>query len=172
MKKIVLATMVGATLLAGCASEDTTKVEKNTQPAQKEEKKEKKAYVGDTVTIDNIKVTISQMEKKSQIGDSEYPTKAKGEYLMFNITVENKSKETFTTSDADFALYVNKAKHDASSDVYELNDAFTGGDISPDTRIENKKIMFDVKKGANLKGAYIEFKPNMFMDKSVKIYLK
>lgn len=174
MKKLLLAGVVTATLLTGCGdSSDNAKIEKNTANATKKEEKETKAYVGDTITLDNVKVTFSNMEKAAQIGDAEFPTVAKGEYLILNITIENASKKSITTSSEDFKLYINKAQHSMSEDTYTLDDCFTGGDISPNTKIENKKMIFDIQKGADLKGAYIEWKPNMFDDdKTVKIYLQ
>lgn len=168
---VVAVVLIGGAIFGGGESE---KVEKDkTAEVKKEEKKDNKYYVGDTVKFNGMDINIKSPTITKTAGIPGAEQTANGEYYIFEVTITNTSKEPKTINSDNFHLYVNKAKHDSvvvmMPQGQPQNIMFE--QISPNTSITGL-VVYDVAQGANTKDAYIEFDDNKFdQEQPIKIYL-
>ena len=117
---------------------------------------------GTQATSGDLKITVSNPE--IQICTSDY-SEDKDTYLVFDVSVENKGKDTAYVSSMEFnAVDPNRKQFDGSIVAYPMafsgnckdakNDAFSGGNLMPGSK-DNGKIWIELSKtGSYEKGKW------------------
>jgi len=117
---------------------ESSKSEKAKQP-------EKIAGIGEVVKVGDVEFTVNKTSTAKNVG-GQFGQNAKGTYLLVDVTVTNKGKESITTDSSFFQLLVDGKKYDADSGatIYanEQQDFFLE-QVNPDVSNQGV-VVFDV----------------------------
>ncbi|WP_397538488.1 DUF4352 domain-containing protein [Rummeliibacillus pycnus] len=147
-----IAPMILALFLSACGDTKVKKEEadsstKTEQKAEKKEKKKNKTYkVGETVKVNDVKITIT----KAKIVKPDKNIKPQnGKVLQLNITVKNSSKNKVYVDSSHFTLL----KGGKSQDEYYGGKTPISGDINKGEKLSGI-IKYDVSKKGTYKLIY------------------
>ncbi|MGR9546586.1 DUF4352 domain-containing protein [Priestia megaterium] len=160
--------IVGAALAACGETEVSTKsastetsqtASKETKP-KKEEKKEEIYKIGDTVSINDVEITL---DNPKFVNASSYESSKKGKILSIEITVENNSNEEQFIDCDDFSIYDEngvKVSSYLGFDEYPLSDTVNKG------RTITGHLFYDVPEQGNYE---LVLAPSFVWDNAVDV---
>lgn len=113
--------------------------------AEKPKEVEKQYKIGDTLKVGDVEFTVHGTSQASAIG-GQFGEKAKGKYLVLDVTVTNKGKEELLVDSSFFKLKADGKEYesDTMASVYaNQNTSFFLEKVNPDLSLKGK-VVFDV----------------------------
>ncbi|RSN09142.1 DUF4352 domain-containing protein [Nonomuraea sp. WAC 01424] len=116
-------------------------------------KKLKAPGIGDKVRDDELQFMVTNVERRSSVGNGMFAKTAQGEYVLIYVTVENVGNEGETFSSSSQKLYDTKGREfdtDGSTSALALKDSNSFLEkINPGNKVRGI-LLYDVPKGVKL----------------------
>ncbi|MBY7665036.1 MULTISPECIES: DUF4352 domain-containing protein [Staphylococcus] len=132
--------------------------------------------MGETAKNGDLEVQVNSVETANQVGPSVAPSYPKNSYVVVDVSIKNKGKESLTIDSNMFKLKSDDKTFDAdSAGSLAANQAETGSiknsffleQVNPDSTAEGK-VVFDVSDAvANAKDKKLEISSSLFSSKKV-----
>lgn len=165
------------------SSSQTSKVadSKESKESSSSSEKTEKAYkVGDKVTVGDMEYTVNKLSVTKTVGPTDYPTTAKGTFLVVNLTVKNIGKKSVTVDSSFFKLLDNGKEFSADSsgsmtanqdDTGNISNSFFLQELNPGVELSGN-IAFDVSEDqANSQTTVLQVQTGAFGTQKGKISL-
>jgi hypothetical protein len=178
---IVLASIVGLfiflMIVVPSGGSDATSKPATTAPTEKSPEKKtpapQQAKIGDTLKVGDVEFKVYGKSESTNVG-GEFGQKAKGKYLILNVSVVNRGKEAINIDSSFFKLEVDGKTYDsdAGAGVYANKDAdFFYAQVNPDVELKGN-VVFDVPADILNKDLTLDVQTGVFGTETGQISLK
>lgn len=150
----------------------TATAEASTEEKPKEEVV-KPVGMKEKLQVGEVVFTINKRNKVSSIG-GEYGVKAKGEFLVLDVSVENKGTQALMVDSSFFKLLANGKTYEAddSAGIYANEDMnFFYEEINPDITLKGK-VVFDISPELHKEDLIVQVQTGVFGTETGEINLK
>lgn len=159
---------------------DSKESKESSSSSSSSEKTEKAYKVGDKVTVGDMEYTVNKLSVTKTVGPTDYPTTAKGTFLVVNLTVKNIGKKSVTVDSSFFKLLDNGKEFSADSsgsmtanqdDTGNISNSFFLQELNPGVELSGN-IAFDVSEDqANSQTTVLQVQTGAFGTQKGKISL-
>lgn len=163
---IIFVVLVVIGMASGGSKSTTTKVSENSTNNTQPQEQAKEYKTGDVVKLGDREFTVNTATKQKNIG---YSTAKTGkEYVVVNVTIQNKGKDEVSFNTFDFKIQdVNGAQTSADASSYSLEDSLNSGTLAPNGKITGS-LAFEVPAGTDAK---LLFQPSFWSNDRVVVAL-
>ncbi|GAF14942.1 hypothetical protein JCM19046_3495 [Bacillus sp. JCM 19046] len=128
-----------------------------------EEPADEMVKIGEPLDVNDIIFTVNGYSTTDQIGNQYLNETAKGEFLLFEVSIENKRSEALTMNADYFKLIANGATYESDSmySIYLEDNSIIYESINPGLTLSGV-IPFDVPPGLDLSDAVIQAQTGIF----------
>lgn len=161
-------------------SKESKESSSSSSSSEKAEKAEKAYKVGDKVTVGDMEYTVNKLSVTKTVGPTDFPTTAKGTFLVVNLTVKNIGKKSVTVDSSFFKLLDNGKEFSADSsgsmtanqdDTGNISNSFFLQELNPGVELSGN-IAFDVSEDqANSQTTVLQVQTGAFGTQKGKISL-
>ncbi|MGE9133972.1 DUF4352 domain-containing protein [Lacticaseibacillus paracasei] len=161
-------------------SKESKESSSSSSSSEKTEKAEKAYKVGDKVTVGDMEYTVNKLSVTKTVGPTDFPTTAKGTFLVVNLTVKNIGKKSVTVDSSFFKLLDNGKEFSADSsgsmtanqdDTGNISNSFFLQELNPGVELSGN-IAFDVSEDqANSQTTVLQVQTGAFGTQKGKISL-
>lgn len=159
---------------------DSKESKESSSSSSSSEKTEKAYKVGDKVTVGDMEYTVNKLSVTKTVGPTDFPTTAKGTFLVVNLTVKNIGKKSVTVDSSFFKLLDNGKEFSADSsgsmtanqdDTGNISNSFFLQELNPGVELSGN-IAFDVSEDqANSQTTVLQVQTGAFGTQKGKISL-
>lgn len=161
-------------------SKESKESSSSSSSSEKTEKAEKAYKVGNKVTVGDMEYTVNKLSVTKTVGPTDFPTTAKGTFLVVNLTVKNIGKKSVTVDSSFFKLLDNGKEFSADSsgsmtanqdDTGNISNSFFLQELNPGVELSGN-IAFDVSEDqANSQTTVLQVQTGAFGTQKGKISL-
>lgn len=161
-------------------SKESKEISSSSSSSEKTEKAEKAYKVGDKVTVGDMEYTVNKLSVTKTVGPTDFPTTAKGTFLVVNLTVKNIGKKSVIVDSSFFKLLDNGKEFSADSsgsmtanqdDTGNISNSFFLQELNPGVELSGN-IAFDVSEDqANSQTTVLQVQTGAFGTQKGKISL-
>lgn len=162
--------LVSQSIFGKALDEVTGEGEKVGESKPASSKAEKTTFkVGDVISFDGKKVTVSKVERNWNSGDEFTTPESGNEFVKVQVKIENNSSEDVSYNTFDWKLKDSKGViKDVDSAAFGIDGALDSGDIAPKGKVSGFLIFQAPAGDTNLA---LRYEPSFWSDKKVEVKL-
>ncbi|AIC95427.1 DUF4352 domain-containing protein [Shouchella lehensis] len=144
-------------------TEDDASEDEATEEETEAEETEQTVKIGEPLDVNDIIFTVNGYSTSDTVGDQYLNETANGEFLLFEVSIENTRSEALTMNSDFFKLIAGGSTYESDSmySVYLGDDSIIYESINPGLTL-NGVIPFDVPPGLDLSDAVIQAQTGIF----------